>query len=293
MEGGFRKHKMYIIKRRFLFWAACFIFTGLSIAGADAYYENLTGKKFKTTGEVRGVMSEDGMISVMMEREDGECIVVYWDNSTYNSLKSVLSSGNRVSAVVKVVDGGSIIGVSAERLARIIDTKKTSTLLDKNRKLSSSDLQAINVYEKTIKYFNPKLTSAEVRKISSSILTYSKLHNVDPRLVVAVIAVESDFKIDARSVKGAVGLGQLMPQTAKSLKVNPHIIEENIRGTTSYLRFCMEQWKKYPYLTVPLALAAYNAGPAAVAKHGGIPPYYETQNYVIRVMDLYAKLCSK
>jgi len=85
----------------------------------------------------------------------------------------------------------------------------------------------------------------------------------------------------------------LMPQTARILKVNPLNIEENVLGTASYLKFCLEQWKDYPYLNLPLALASYNAGPGAVAKYGGIPPYFETQNYVRKVMDLYEQLCKK
>ena len=98
-------------------------------------------------------------------------------------------------------------------------------------------------------------------------------------LVHAVIHQESRGRVDAVSIKGALGLMQLMPGTAAQLGVNPHDPEQNVRGGALYLRQQIDRFG-----SIPLALAAYNAGPGAVLRYGGIPPYRETQNYVSTIM---------
>ena len=103
---------------------------------------------------------------------------------------------------------------------------------------------------------------------------------VDPKLVAAVAWTESGFKPDAVSGAGARGLMQLMPGTARGLGVDPANPTQNLAGGARYLA---EQLDRFG--SVDLALAAYNAGPGAVAKHGGIPPYAETRGYVTRVLD--------
>ena len=103
---------------------------------------------------------------------------------------------------------------------------------------------------------------------------------VSPELVRAVIQVESAFNPRAVSPKGAMGLMQLMPATARELDVdNPFHPEDNIRGGVAYLRQLLDRYDR----NVELALAAYNAGPGSVAKYGTVPPYRETQDYVKRV----------
>jgi len=105
---------------------------------------------------------------------------------------------------------------------------------------------------------------------------------VDRSLVKAVIHAESGYNPNAVSSKGAAGLMQLMPATAQDLRVadsfNP---SDNIRGGVRYLRFLLDTFKG----DVTLALAAYNAGLGNVAKHGGVPPYEETRNYVSKVLS--------
>jgi hypothetical protein len=109
-------------------------------------------------------------------------------------------------------------------------------------------------------------------------------HGIDPAIVLAVVAVESAFQPQAVSPKGAVGLMQLMPSTASSLGVeNALDPEQNLDGGARYLGSLLTLYRG----DLTRALAAYNAGPGAVARHGGVPPYRETRTYVRKVLDRY------
>jgi len=118
---------------------------------------------------------------------------------------------------------------------------------------------------------------------SEIIHSVSSRYDIEPSLIQAVITVESNWNYNAVSNKGAMGLMQLMPSTAKDLAVrNPFDPEENIEGGTRYLRFLLDKFND-----LPLALAAYNAGPATVESHGGIPSITETKQYVNKVLSIY------
>lgn len=112
---------------------------------------------------------------------------------------------------------------------------------------------------------------------------------VDPLLVRAVIQVESAYQPKARSRKGAAGLMQLMPDTARRYSVaNPYDPDSNIAAGIKHLKLLLDR-----YVQVPLALAAYNAGEAAVDRFGGIPPFPETQTYVRQILGLLAQTVAR
>lgn len=119
--------------------------------------------------------------------------------------------------------------------------------------------------------------------LSSLITNAAKKYQVDPKLVSAVAEVESGGRQEATSAAGAVGVMQLMPDTAASLGVNPYDKRENVEGGAKYLKEMLDLFGG----DVKKAVAAYNAGPAAVKNYGVVPPYKETQNYVNKVLDIY------
>jgi soluble lytic murein transglycosylase-like protein len=120
--------------------------------------------------------------------------------------------------------------------------------------------------------------------LAGTLLASARQHGLDPLLVKAVILAESAGRPRARSPKGAMGLMQLMPATARRFGVaDPDDPAQNVAGGTRYLRWLLDRYGG----DVALALAGYNAGEGAVDRHGGIPPYRETQNYVRTVRSTH------
>jgi len=124
------------------------------------------------------------------------------------------------------------------------------------------------------------------QKYQAEISQASKNHLVSPALIRAVIHAESAFKPNVISKAGAIGLMQLMPQTAKQLGIHkPKQVAENINGGTLYLSLMLKRFKG----NITLATAAYNAGPSSVEKYNGMPPFAETKAYVERVKILHRR----
>lgn len=113
----------------------------------------------------------------------------------------------------------------------------------------------------------------------------AKKNGLPPEFVHSVVAAESAYRPDAVSPKGAVGLMQLMPATARAYKVDPRDPAQNVEAGAAYLRDLLVKYDG----DANRALAAYNAGPGAVSKYNGVPPYAETQNYVQKVLTRYKR----
>jgi hypothetical protein len=183
--------------------------------------------------------------------------------------------------------------VSAARAALKIPPKNQAGIAESREALrrqaasqqplpSRSGDQAL-VCSRAIASLNPRLSAKELDTICSSVMTYSTQYGVDPYLVVAVIAAESRFNPNARSYKGAAGLGQLMPATAAAHGVDPYDPVDNLHVAIRIIRRNLDKYNGDPLK----ALAAYNAGTGAVKKHGGVPPYRETRNYLWKIYEYY------
>lgn len=145
----------------------------------------------------------------------------------------------------------------------------------------------VAVYASVLHHINPQLPKWQSRDLARRVLVNAERWRLDANMLVAIVTVESRWHTHALSRSGAIGLGQLMPRTAANLGVNPHNAGENLSGAARYLSGLMQRFGSNHY---DLVFAAYNAGPKAVADYGGIPPFSETQHYVVRVMDAWQYL---
>ena len=159
--------------------------------------------------------------------------------------------------------------------------------IDSNGVVNFTDVPTSTDYKLYIKEKKQRIKQrVSTRKYDDIIKKAQKKHGVEFSLIKAVIKVESGFNPNAVSKKGAKGLMQIMPDNYKNLFIkDPFNPSQNIMAGTLYLKRLL---KRYEY-KLPLALAAYNAGPRAVDKYKRIPPFQETQNYVRKVMKTYSR----
>ncbi len=185
------------------------------------------------------------------------------------------------------------IGLSPMAMAESLSTKSRAHLFSNKTKVL--DTRAAQQYNNSVRLQPPKvITPTKYGAIDERGVpvyrgrykgVYTEMARAAARkagvpedLFLRLVNQESRFNPKALSNKGAIGLAQLMPGTAKELGVNPHDPVQNLEGGARYL---MTQYRKFG--SWRLALAAYNAGPGAVEKHGGVPPYRETKNYVKKI----------
>lgn len=146
---------------------------------------------------------------------------------------------------------------------------------------------AVAAYARVLSHINPAMPSWQSHELAKRVLINAERWRIDATMLVAIVTVESRWHTHAISAAGAIGLGQLMPGTAASLRVNPRDPGENISGAARYLRGLVGRFGRKRY---DLVFAAYNAGPHAVGEYGGVPPYEETQHYVVRVLSTWQAL---
>jgi len=150
---------------------------------------------------------------------------------------------------------------------------------------------SIAAYAAVLRQYNPELPDWQSKDLARHLLLTAARWKIDTNMLAAIVTVESSWHTHAVSYAGAIGLGQLMPGTAATLGVNPRDPAENLQGAARYLRGLLQKFgsnrNRYE-----LVFAAYNAGPLAVQRYGGVPPYYETQRYVLKVLRAWSDLRS-
>jgi soluble lytic murein transglycosylase len=157
---------------------------------------------------------------------------------------------------------------------------------DRSGVLNFTNVPGHGGYRRVLKESNGQVSSGSLAygSYDELIRSASGRYSVDADLVRAVIKAESDFNAQARSQKGAMGLMQLMPDTARLHNVtDAYDPSENVEGGVRHLKMLLERYQG----NLELSLAAYNAGSGAVEKHGGMPPFAETKEYVRRVLRFY------
>jgi soluble lytic murein transglycosylase-like protein len=158
---------------------------------------------------------------------------------------------------------------------------------------SAAETPAAAQYATILRTINPHLQVHESLAYARSLLKDSERTKLDPNLIMALVTVESSWRQTAVSNHGARGLGQLMPGTAAKLGVNPLDPAQNLRGASSYLRSLINRFAGRGVNAMRDAIGAYNAGPLAVERYRGIPPYHETQRYVVKVLAQWHKLSER
>ena len=143
------------------------------------------------------------------------------------------------------------------------------------------NIKTIKIIKSERKYKLPVIINSDIKKL---IKLSAKKYGVDYHLLLAIAKAESNFNHNVRSHKGAIGLMQLMPATARRFGIkNPYNLKQNIFGAAKYLKYLLKLFRN----NLILATAAYNAGEKNVIKYKGIPPYRETRKYVKKVISLY------
>jgi soluble lytic murein transglycosylase-like protein len=295
---------------------------GINTATTSLALDTLVGGAvMEIKGRVRGAFTMDGQTSLLLEVPGANPIIVKggemppWIKfpQAHARLLVKASRANEFSSIdatiLAFVEEGAMVewekGIVAAAKAAPRPTGNARAPLPATsrggnaREWNLQPNEAIPIYANFIQGYNKRLSAAKATEIATALINFSIEFGVDARLITAMVLVESGFNPSARSSAGAMGLGQLMPGTAKGLGVrDAYDTNENLYGTVRLIRGHLDKYStstigggKYDELV--LALAAYNAGGGAVKRHNGVPPYKETQNYIKKVTAWYKTLCGE
>lgn len=265
------------------------------------------GKSLQVSGVITGLFTADGCQSILLEMVDKTTVQIEYEKPWQE-----IHARSRVRCLVKPKEPAplailrlmditwdrtpvAVIQQAARAALKIPPTDPEEiaasaaalqTQRAQQQPFPTRGADQSLVIKRAIASLNPRLSSKDVDTIADSIIAYSGKYEVDPYLVVAIIAAESRFNPHARSYKGAMGLGQLMPATAAAHNVDAWDPIENLHLAVRILRKNLDKyngdWNK--------ALAAYNAGTGAVDRHKGVPPYRETRNYLWKIYEYWCWL---
>ena len=194
-----------------------------------------------------------------------------------------LSAIRQIQARIAEIEGQ--FSLPAQQMPSMEFAAKLQQEMDKNVVSAAGKAHAVQSAQSATAVQQAEKSRSDVSnpELSRTIHAAAAKYAVDPKLISAVAEVESGGNQSAVSPAGAVGVMQLMPETAAGLGVNPYDMKSNVEGGAKYLREMLDTFDG----DVKKAVAAYNAGPNAVKAYGGVPPYAETQNYVNNVLDIY------
>lgn len=281
---------------------------GVKQAVGVAALETLVGERVvEVAGTVKGSFRMGDRGAIMLEKTGGDVQVVDCkvipDWLLGNEVKARLlvkavraDDGSELKAeLIAAAPEADIAAIDKRAAALRSPPKNARKPAGKEWTLPASEVTPI--YASFIKSRNKRLTNREALDIATGIVGFSLRYGVDARLIMAMVMVESGFNPNATSRSGAQGLGQLMPGTARGMGVvDSYDKIQNLYGTVRLIRGHLDKYKsqtKEDFSSLVLALAAYNAGGGAVRRHGGVPPYRETQNYIRKVIATYYALAGK
>lgn len=291
---------------------------GIKVAAGVPALDTLIGSRVvEISGTIKGSFSMHGTETLLLERSDGSNDLVHaasvpsWLSGNEVKARLIVSAkrdrmGEDLDAeLLGAAPEADIAQIEAEVAAaeaaalqarRTKPTAYRAPVGNRARKLWSLPVSEVTpIYAKFIQHHNPRLSWSEASRIATALVGFSLKYGVDARLIIAIVIAESDFNPHETSYKGAMGLGQLMPGTARDFGItNAYDTTENLYGTVREITNDLNRYRRKTnneQSALELAIAAYNAGIGAVSRAGGVPHYRETQNYVRKVIRLYYGLC--
>lgn len=292
---------------------------GISLAAGIPALEAFVGKRtLELRGTIKGTFTVGDRSVILVDRGDGDSIHVQtreipeWlkGNSVTARLLIRAERDDELSDIrawllgaasdAEIGDIEAAERKKAEAAARRAKAAKKPPAKPATVPATQWNLPAAEVtpvYASFIKSRNKRLSDAQALEIAERIVGFSIMYGVDARLIMAMVMVESGFNPNATSRVGAMGLGQLMPGTAQSFGLtNAYDTTQNLYATVRTIRGHLERYGKKAqegFEALILSLAAYNAGSGNVRRHGGVPPFRETQNYIRKVIGLYQAFCGQ